>query len=311
MSLTRLHDLAKNPQRYDFVQAMRLLEQLSAQGGKRLNLTLKAEAMPSGTSSEVSYFSSANGGAKLRLAKQALSGVKGVIPDYIYEEMLTALHRDDNALKDFLDVFNQRHFEISYRLESQAWLLLEREQQPAKTQLLKHLATLEYQHKLYFQYSLLLGQRSRNPVALSQILNDYFPYKITVQCSQAERRQLPTDSLTRLGCQEDYNSRVGQGFLLGNTGLVHFNRLTLTLEPSNRAEFLRIQSDTRLADEMVSLSKHYLRDNTVISVYLNVRRSYLQQPSISAKSASALRLGEVDCLAPQYKPNELVKILLR
>ncbi|MGD8230491.1 type VI secretion system baseplate subunit TssG [Vibrio sp. TRT 1302] len=304
-------DLTQNTEKYDFAQAMRLLARFIADSPQRIDLVLKAEAMPTGDASEIQYFSLKNNRAKLRLAKQALSGVKGVIPYYIYEELLAALHDDDHALKDFLDVFNQRYFELIAQLETQPWLLVQNELYPDKTQLLNQLAALEQQHGQFFQYAFLLSQSSRNLNALEQMLNDYFPFDIEVTAKHHERRQLPVDSLTRLGTHPDYNSRAGQGFLIGKTCLTHFNHLVVSIKPSNEQQLWDIQNDTMLARCMRDLIQHYMRDNTPISIYLKVKREYLSRPKLSSNKNLAAKLGEVDCLAPERQPQQLISILLK
>lgn len=303
-------DLAIQPKRYDFTQAMRLLFRLKKHSPSNINLQLKAEAMPTGNPEEIQYFSLKNNTAKLRLAMTALSGVKGVIPNYIFEELLAALHREDHALKDFLDVFNQRHFEITYRANIKRWLLLEQEQAPYLVGLLDNIADLDTKYD-FLQYALLLSKPSRSLTVLNQIINDYFPYSTKVECKPHERRQLQVSSLTRLGSSEQYNSRIGQGFLIGNTCLAQYHHLQLFITPKTRNEFEEIQADAALAPSMLELTQHYLRDNTPISIYLIVKRSYLERPVLSADAAKAARLGEVDCLAPERNPNETVRILLK
>ena len=305
-----VNDLHQKPERYEFVQVMRMLEKMQTSRQVPFNIELKAEAMPTGNQQEIQYFSLKGNKAKLRLAKQALSGVKGVIPNYIYEELLNALHNESHALKDFLDVFNQRHFEIIYRTQLQKWLLVESEQNPKKTALLNHVAALSEDHSQYLQYSLLLNQQSRSLTTLNQILSDFFPYEIKVECQTSERRQLPSDSLTRLGTLHECNSRLGQGFLLGKTCLAHFNNLSIYVTPASQTEFNEIQMDPELAKSMLQLTQHYLRDSTPVSIYLSVKRSYLSRPILSGNASIAARLGEVDCLAPERNPNQTVKILL-
>lgn len=306
-----IKDLSQNPQQYDFAQAMRMLSHFIEHSESRVQLVLKAEAMPTGDASEIQYFSLKSNKAKFRLAKQALSGVKGVIPYYIYEELLLALHDDDHALKDFLDVFNQRYFELVSQLESRQWLLVQNELNSDKTQLLHHIAALKEEHAHLFQYSLLLNQSSRSLTGLEQILNDYFPYEIDVTAKRFERRQLPSDSLTRLGTNQAYNSRIGQGFLIGKTCLTHFTHLLVSIRPANEQELLDIQNDAMLADCMKTLIQHYLKDNTPVSIYLEVKRAYLARPKLSSNMNQAAKLGEVDCLAPERKPQQRIRILLK
>lgn len=306
-----IKDLSQNPQQYDFAQAMRMLSQFIENSETRVQLVLKAEAMPTGDASEIQYFSLKSNKAKFRLAKQALSGVKGVIPYYIYEELLLALHDDDHALKDFLDVFNQRYFELVAELESRQWLLVQNELNADKTQLLHNIAALKDEHAHLFQYSLLLNQNSRSLTGLEQILNDYFPYEIDVTTKHFERRKLPSDSLTRLGASQAYNSRIGQGFLIGKTCLTHFTHLLVSIRPANEQELSDIQNDAMLADCMKTLIQHYLKDNTPVSIYLEVKRAYLARPKLSSNMNQAAKLGEVDCLAPERKPQQRIRILLK
>lgn len=305
-----IEDLTTQPEKYDFSQVMRLLERLQSHSSTQVQIQLKSEAMPTGNPQEIQYFSLKGNKAKLRLAKEALSGVKGVIPNYIYEELLSAIHNDDHSLQDFLDVFNQRHFEITYRTNVQRWLLVENEQNSKKAALLNHFSALGKEHKEYLQYSLLLSQQSRSLTTLKKILNDFFPYSIDVECKAFERRLLPTDSLTRLGKNRDFNSRLGQGFLVGRTCLVNFNNLSIFVTPKSRSEFLEIQQDDQLAKSMWSLTQHYLKDNTPVAIYLNVKRSYLTKPRLSSNVSIAARLGEIDYLAPQHSPDKSVNILL-
>ncbi|KJY83407.1 hypothetical protein TW81_10495 [Vibrio galatheae] len=306
-----VHDLTHNAQKYDFAQAIRMLSHFVASSPERIRLVLKAEVMPTGDASEVQYFSLKNNNAKLRLAKQALSGVKGVIPFYIYEELLAALHDDDHALKDFLDVFNQRYFELVAQLEVAPWLIVQNELHPDKTSLLNNIAALEERHKNFFQYSFLLSQNSRNLASLQQILNDYFPFDIEVSTKQQERRQLPMDSLTKLGAKRNFNSRIGQGFLLGKTCMIHFSHIVVSIKPANEQDLLDIQSDRMLARSMRELIQHYLRDHTPVSIYLKVKREYLSRPTLSSNKSRAAKLGEVDCLAPERKPHKMISILLK
>ncbi|MDC5806618.1 type VI secretion system baseplate subunit TssG [Vibrio europaeus] len=306
-----VNDLTNNAEKYDFAQAMRLLSHFISESEQRIRLVLKAEAMPTGDASEIQYFSLKNNNAKLRLAKQALSGVKGVIPYYIYEELLAALHDDDHALKDFLDVFNQRYFELVAQLETSPWLVVQNELHPEKSRLLNHIAALNDEHGNFFQYSFLLGQNSRNLSSLEQMLNDYFTYEIEVSTKHQERRQLPVDSLTKLGINRTYNSRIGQGFLIGKTCLTHFNHLVVSIKPANEQDLLDIQNDRMLASSMRELIQHYLRDNTQVSIYLKVKREYLSRPTLSSNINRAAKLGEVDCLAPERKPHQMISILLK
>jgi len=305
-----IQDLSQHPERYDFDQAMRLLSAFNRENVHPIKVALSAEVMPTGTASPIEHFSLKNNQAKMRLAVQALSGVKGVIPNYIYEQLLASLHQEDHALKEFLDVFNQRHFELVNKAKNQTWLLLEHENAPDKVALIRHLASLKEQHQHYLQYLPLLGHKSRHLGTMQQMLNDYFSYTIQVSCTATETKLLAPDSLTRIGSSGGFNNQLGQGFLLGKYCEAQFSHLSIYLLPNSRAQFNEIKQDQQLAPEIHNLVHHYIRDATPISIYINVKRGYLLQPTLSSNPTEAARLGEVDCLAPQRRPEEMVKILM-
>ncbi|MCK6265158.1 type VI secretion system baseplate subunit TssG [Vibrio sp. ZSDE26] len=308
MSLIR--DLSQQPQEWEFAQAMRQLSQFVLNQPNKIRLELKAEVMPAGDSSDIQYFSLKNNVAKLRLTKSALAGVQGVIPNYLYEELLAALHREDHALKDFLDVMNQRHYEILYRVTMKQSLLLDQEISVKRSELLYQLANLSKKHHHYFQYCTLLNQNSRHLPTLAKMLTDFFPYRFQVKTRPSVRQKLPIDSLTRLGTEQHFNSRLGQGFLLGKTCHAQFSRIDIFILMDNENEYRQTVNDSNLALKVRELSQHYLRDSTPISIYLSVQRAFLAQPMLTSNFANSARLGEATCLAPERYPAETVNILL-
>ncbi|MEZ9233517.1 type VI secretion system baseplate subunit TssG [Vibrio amylolyticus] len=308
--MSLLSDLTQNPNEWEFSQAMRQLSAFIAAHPRKIRLDLKAEAMPAGDANEIQYFSLKNNVAKLRLTKPALAGVQGVIPNYLYEELLSALHREDHALKDFLDVFNQRHYEILYHVTMKRSQLFDKEVSQKRSELLFQISNLKSSHQAYFQYSTLFNQHSRHLPTLKQILTDYFPFTFAVETRHSARQKLPQDSLTRLGLSAEFNSQLGQGFLIGNTCSVQFNRIDIFIVLENRSEYHQVANDDKLAQQVRELTQHYLRDNTPISIYMRLKRAYLSQPVLSSNYKNSARLGEASCLAPERKPADIVNILL-
>ncbi|MDA9556437.1 type VI secretion system baseplate subunit TssG [Vibrio sp.] len=312
-----LQDLAKNHKHYDFTQAIRLLHSLSKQQkalgiqSPSADIRLKAEAMPYGLISDITNIEQQPRYIQLTIAKQALSGIYGVVPSYIYEEMLSAIHQENNALRDFLDVFNHRHLEMMHLLETRKWLILENERVPDKIKRLLNLGALSADQDDYFQYTLLLSQKTRNINVLKRVLNDYFCYEIDVNCLFHERKQLPRDSLTQLRYHESGNNSIGHGFLLGKTCLTFFSRLNITITPKNANELTQIQTDAHIGNKIRELIQLFTRDNTPIFIYLNVKRSYIKQPMLSSNAYVAAHLGEVDCLSPERQPEKMMKLLLK
>ncbi|MGF1776154.1 type VI secretion system baseplate subunit TssG [Vibrio nomapromontoriensis] len=281
--------------------------------GNRLSIHYQAAAMPDGDTHEIYSVDSDHNGIHLTLAMSALSGVKGVIPDYIYEELLTSLHQEESGLQAFLDIFNHRFFEITYSLRTQRWLLLQQEQDAHIYDRLAKISGLPSHAKSLFRYTLLFGQNSRNLNVLSQILNDYFELQIHVGVIHSEKRKLPTNAQSTIAKAANLrnNNALGQGLLLGSQCEVPNSGIQVYIEPIDRQQVKQLRSDHRLASAVKDIVRHYLKDDTPVMVYLLILRRYLGSPILSHQQQNAARLGEVDCLAPERFPDKKVKIRLR
>ncbi len=308
----------QRPKRFDFLQAIRLLRSMAPDA----EVQLKAEPMPEGYAHEVQSIERRGKDFKISLGLQALSGVKGVLPDYLYEALLDSLHQDDYALSEFLDIFNHRFLQLSQRALEQQNLLLQDEQeqrsgtlpnQVSQRQALSKLAALPVHggdDAELLGYSILLGLKARSISGLRQLLEDYFELAVQVRVGDSTRHRLPTSSLTRLGGGLRANSQLGQGMLLGKVGTLHRQRLEVLIEPRSQAEFVALKDDTQLTRRLREVCHAYLRDSNDLRLYLHVRRAFISEPQLSADRRVGVRLGEANCLAPQAQPDEYRKILL-
>ncbi|MEH6470523.1 MAG: type VI secretion system baseplate subunit TssG [Halopseudomonas sp.] len=311
--------LLRQPRQFDFIQVIRLLRQLA----KTRDIRLFAEPMPEGASCEVRAIEQLGSQTQIRLGLEALSGVKGVLPDYLYEELLAGLHAENGALDDFLGIFNHRYYQLLQGTLEKGNLLLrdERERLEAgsvsansQRHCLAQLAALpgvtEERSEL-LRYSVLLGLKTRSLAGLRQLLRDYFKLQIHVNAIFQSRYRLPDSSLTRLGGEQSQNNRLGRGLLLGQSGLLHAHRLEIRVEPRDQREFLRLQADRLFAGRLQELAQAYLSETTDLKFYLYVKRALISAPILSSRSGKGVRLGEANCLAPQSRSEEFHKILLQ
>ena len=307
--------LYRAPDTFDFTQAVRLLNAVNSHssGKNRLSIHYKAAPMPDGDNHEIHAVNADFTGIQLTLAMSALSGVKGVIPDYIYEELLTSIHQEENGLQAFLDIFNHRLFEITYTLRTQRWLLLQHEHDNHVYDRLAKISGLPSHAKSLFRYTLLFGQNSRNVTILEQILNDYFELRIHVDVVHSEKRKLPVNAQSTIAKSTHLrnNNALGEGLLLGSQCEVPNSGIQVYIEPENRIQVKQLRSDHHLANSVKDIVRHYLKDDTPVMVYLLILRRYLGSPILSHHDHNAARLGEVDCLAPERYPDKKVKIRLR
>ncbi len=312
--------LTQEPQRFEFQQVVRLLRAM----GKTGEIQWAADAMPHGGREQVMQLESFGSTSKVTVCMEALSGARGVLPDYLYEELLASLHGEEHSLNDFLDIFNHRYYQITHRTKINESLLVRDEDQAfngerandqvSGNQCLTQLSALpeEFDSRSgLMRFSVLMGLKVRSLSSLKQLLSDYFPYKIHVQVTAKKQQRLTASSFTRIGLSQAQNNRLGQGFLLGKHCSLDFQQLQILVEPSTRNEYLQLKNDPKFTQTICSLVRAYLRESADVLFYLYVKRAFLSLPLLSANASHAVRLGESNCLDPQAKPDEYQKILLK
>lgn len=337
--------LLSQPQQFDFIQAIRILNTISAETGQRLRLT--ADPMPKGLPPAVTGIEKNSDEVKLSLGLEALSGCKGVIPDYLYAEMLNSLHQDDTALHAFLDVFNQRYFELRASLESAGNLLLRDEKESIHTQPSARLSQQAAMANMFalpqmprndgeplsrhgndksnnqssnqgnnpsnnqgtLRYGLALSNKSRSLSGLKRLLCNYFSLSITPYVLPSALYRIRPAHQTKIGCQLGQNHKLGQGVVLGSKGEQAFKTIEIYITPQTKVEYLSLLRNTHLALAMKQLVRAYLKDNTEPKIYLYVKREFIDSPTLSLGNKS-VRLGEANCLAPERNSRHFRKILL-
>ncbi|USD66347.1 type VI secretion system baseplate subunit TssG [Vibrio sp. SCSIO 43136] len=316
MSLTSA--LTTQSSRFEFIQVIRLLRALG-HGAPQLS----AELVPYGAPDEVQTLEAQGEEIKLRVGLEALSGAKGMIPDYLYAELLQALHQEEFALADFIDVFNHRYLELKAAVESSANVLLRQEREKlgqqtrakfSQWQAIALMGALPRANEpieslSQLRFGMALASKQRNLNGLKNLLTQYFGLDVTPQVNHSAIYRIPTKYQTRIGHQLGKNHRLGDGVMAGKRGEQVLKTLDIQITPRSRKEYLALVDDLTLAQAMRSLVHNYLRDNLEIKVYLRVKREFLDKPILSSHQ-STFRLGEANCLAPERNAAQFRKILL-
>lgn len=314
--MSLMQSIQQQPQRLEFIQVIRLFRHMA----KTRKVEFFSESMPIGSGQQVVAIEHLGSTSRIRLGLDALSGVKGVLPAYIYEELLASLHDEDQALENFLNIFNHRYYQLLHSSVEKGRLLLRDEQEQFdKEQLtrqdqrrcLASLTALPSGSTSLLPYSVLFGLKVRSLTGLKQLLCDYFAMKIHVRPTEQSVHRLPLSSLTQVGQRQGRNNRLGRGVLLGCTGRLHYQCLEVLVEPREQHEYRALQQDSRFAGRLKELVQAYLRETTDLKLYLYVKRAFISQPVLSSADNVAVRLGEANCLSPQLRPDEYRKILLQ
>jgi type VI secretion system protein ImpH len=246
--------------RFDFFQAVRLLERLYPQRQPvgRGNTTPADEVVRFRTRPSLAFppsqlysITTRNGDAahdlvEMTVAFMGLTGPLGVLPDFYTELLAERARQKDKALWEFLDLFNHRMLSLFYR----AWekyrfpVGYERDRSDAFTEYLFHLIGLggrelrgDQLHlpdtSLLF-YGGLIAQRPHSASAVEAILSDYFNVPARVHQFAGQWLELEEDEQTRLGA---VNHELGISAIAGTRVWDDQSKFRLLLGPMKFPEF--------------------------------------------------------------------------
>ena len=203
------HVLFGEGYRFDFFQAVRVLERLSS---TRLPVgrssipskeavrfrSLLSLSFPSSTVYDVAHSDNGANPPEMVVAFMGLFGLAGVLPRHYTELLIERVRQKDFALRDFLDLFNHRMISLFYR----AWekyrfpIAYERSRSsagegydPFSLSLFNLIGMgtdglrgkLKSGDEALLYYSGLVAQQPRSASALEAMLGDYFNVPVTVR----------------------------------------------------------------------------------------------------------------------------------
>jgi type VI secretion system protein ImpH len=187
--------------------------------------------------------------ATMKVNFMGLSSPQGVLPTPYTELILERAQRKDNALRDFLDLFNHRlisffyrawekhHFFVSYELGESDSV------SPLMMSLLglgtAGLATRQLvpDQALIF-YSGLLTQKPRSAQNLKQLLTDYFHVRVEIEQFVGTWVPLRKIDQTVLDDSESSMQRLGFGAIVGDEVWDQQSTVRVRLGPLTRAQYM-------------------------------------------------------------------------
>jgi type VI secretion system protein ImpH len=283
--LTPLMQIAHQPWRYQFIQLMRLLD-----SWKELN---NFQLMPhSGLgfpAADVQNFDSLQ--KRITFNFMGLCGVDAPLPLYMLLEA-SRLTESANVLRDFLNIFDHRLYQLFY----QAW----KRNQPAvffeqnNEKFLHYLIalsgnTLGLIDKKEFAATGLLGRRGHSANALAAILREFL---IDYHASGENTVSVTIDQFILRWIDLPNNSQLGKELYLGETGLLG-NRV---LDASSQ---ILITISTLSLSRAITLLPHQAEGKRLrhfINRYLSPHHCYKICLIVKLDGATALILGQAQCL---------------
>jgi len=254
--LGRLH---AEPHRFDFFEAVRLLERASRTPGAGAPPRLGRDASPSAEpvrfrslaslefpAASVVSLTAGRGGdepspPEMVVSVLGLLGVVGPLPDHYSELVVRRVRQRDRALRDFLDLFNHRlvsHFFRAwekYRLAAQVegaaaapgtdddvtYALFALAGRATKG----HRGRLEVHDDVFLRFAGHYSRRSRPAASLEAMLGDYFGSPARVEQFQGEMLCLPIPERTMLPSER---SPRGRHNVLGRDAIVGSHAFDVT-----------------------------------------------------------------------------------
>ena len=308
--------LFSEPWRFEFFQAVRVLERLFADRepvGRHEHPRREAARFRSHVSlafppSEIFALqpgkaddSGATSPAELTANFMGLAGPLGALPTYWVSLLADPGFRTRSApFREFLDLFNHRLISLFYR----AWekyrpaIAFERGDEDRFSFYLFCLIGMGTQgsrgrmkvddHALLF-YSGLLAQRPRSAVALEGVLRDYFGVPVWVRQFEGQWFQANPETLTRIRASQGQNNQLGVDAVLWERVWDPPARFRVRLGPLTFAQFEDFLPTGEGYARLVELVRLFVGDEYDFDIQPVLRRD--QIPPAVLGRARTIRLG--------------------
>lgn len=314
--------LFHEPHRFDFFQAVRLLERLLPDGdgarereAVRFRSTLSL-GFPAATVTQV------RGGAgneaedtlppsaEMAVTFLGLTGSSGVLPYHYTRLLLRQLRVKDSSLRDWLDLFNHRLVSLFYRAWEKYRLAFAYERAKRTedgpdrcTQVLYSLVGLgtaglrgrqEIDDETVLYYAGHFAHCPRSASALGDVLADHFDVPVAVEQLQGQWLVLEANDravLPGLGRRTGRNNRLGVGLVVGERVWDVQSKFRLRVGPLNYAQFRRHLPGGTGLRPLCQLTRTYTGPDLSFDVQLVLRAAEVPACRLGGDDGDVARLG--------------------
>ena len=261
--------------RFDFFQAVRLLERLAPERQtvgvdadiQREAVRFRTRQTLSFPPSEIYQITREDGESEkppeMTVAFMGLTGPLGVLPHHYSELVIDRSRHKDTALWAFLDIFNHRILSLFYRVWKKYRFAIAyegRELDEFSSALFSIVGVgthglqrrLSLHDQILIYYGGLISQRPHSASAIAAILGDYFNVQVTANQFSGQWLKLG-DDITRLG---HFNSQLGMTTIAGARVWDVQSKFRMRIGPLSLKEFqdfIPVGSAFRPATELLRL----------------------------------------------------------
>lgn len=271
--------LAREPHRFDFHQAVRLLERAT---GRRVGTDAPFAADPVALAVTPGLtFSptpvakvtpSADGPPEMTVPFGGLTGPDGVLPQHYTALLQQRARAKDGTLRAFLDLFHHRLLSLRVRAWEKGNLPVAHEADPAAdagttavravsgfgTPGLRHRTAVDDDTFLHFAG--LFARRPPTAAGLELVLSGYFGWAVAVDQFAGQWLYLQADNRTRLGTADrphGLNARLGHDAVAGRRVWDVRHQVRVRVGPLGYAAFRSLQPGGAARAEFVALARLY------------------------------------------------------
>ena len=329
--------LRQEPWRFEFFQAVRLLELIgrerkpvgrdypAAQEAVRFRALL-SRSFPAASIARIDAGSDDGETAAapaMEVAFMGLTGPAGVLPDAYIDLLLQRLREHDYALRDFLDLFNHRTISLFYR----AWekyhfpVTLERARRRGGDsdffswclRCLVGVGTGKQSERLPFADDVLLryaGQFAHFPraaVVLESLLKDYLRVQVTIEQLVGRWLPLEVEERTRLPSPEYPDGRfnqLGGDLVIGTRVWDVQSSFRIRLGPLSYRQFDQLLPGGKQLKRLRAFAGMYAGPELDFEVRLILRAADVPMGRLGGRDESAPRLGWNTWLCSEASPSD-------
>jgi type VI secretion system protein ImpH len=271
--------LFTEPYRFDFFQAVRLLELMFPESAP-VGEGVEPEKEPVHFSARVGFdfpagevhdlLPSPNGAAPCMVTNfLGLAGATGPLPAPLAELILERIRQKDTGLRDFLDIFNHRLISLMYRARKVHRVTLS-SQSPEQGPMANYLYAFlglgvdglrdrmgqEVPDRILLPYAGLLSQQPRSVVGMEHVLSDHFRVAVHVQQFSGVWRHIEPDQWTSLG-RLGKNQVLGQSVVLGSRIWDQQGRFLIVVGPISLEQYLDFLPEGSAYTPLCKLARFY------------------------------------------------------
>lgn len=311
--------LLNEPYRFEFFQAIRLLERMMPDRKPLGRFTHPSEevarvgAFPSLAfpASEIQSIDWPDDKPpSLAVNFMSTTGVQGALPHYYTTTVLARLRHSDRTLRDFLDLFHHRMISFFY----QAWekyrfaISYERDERDRFSHHLLDLiglGTAGLQERLaipddaFLFFAGVFGQRPHSAHALELLLNDYFevPFKVIQLVGGWFRLDETTECC--IGERSTPSEQLGLGAVVGGEVWNQQARARICIGPLELEQYLDFLPNGTAFEPLRALLRFWTNDEIDFEVQLILKRKEVPRCQLGGEGEGAPQLGWVTWMRSQ------------